>query len=48
MAALQIAKAMNAWVAVTSSSDEKLESARRMGADYGLNYRKRDFTRGHP
>ena len=45
MAALQIAKAMNTWVAVTSSSDEKLESAQRMGADHGLNYRKCDFTR---
>ena len=45
MAALQIAKAMNAWVAVTSSSDEKLEKARELGADYGLNYRECDFTR---
>ncbi len=45
MAALQIAKAMNAWVAVTSSSDEKVEGARRLGADHGLNYRTRDFVR---
>ena len=45
MAALQIAKAMNAWVAVTSGSDEKVEGARRLGADYGLNYRTRDFVR---
>jgi len=45
IAALQIAKAMNAWVAVTSSSDEKLERARCLGADYGLNYTQHDFTR---
>ena len=45
MAALQIAKAMNAWVAVTSSSAEKLDRARELGADYGLNYRECDFTR---
>ncbi|MDE0028988.1 MAG: zinc-binding dehydrogenase [Deltaproteobacteria bacterium] len=45
IAALQIAKAMNAWVAVTSSSDEKLARAQSLGADYGLNYTQRDFTR---
>lgn len=45
LAALQIAKAMNAWVAVTSGSDEKIEGARRLGADHGLNYRTRDFVR---
>lgn len=45
LAALQIAKAMNAWVAVTSGSDEKVEGARRLGADHGLNYRTRDFVR---
>jgi NADPH:quinone reductase-like Zn-dependent oxidoreductase len=45
MAALQIAKAMNAWVAVTSSSDEKLERAGKLGADAGVNYRRSDFTK---
>jgi NADPH:quinone reductase-like Zn-dependent oxidoreductase len=37
--ALQIAKAMGATVIVTSSSDEKLERARALGADHTLNYR---------
>jgi len=37
--ALQIAKAMGARVIVTSSSDEKLERARALGADHGINYR---------
>jgi NADPH:quinone reductase-like Zn-dependent oxidoreductase len=36
--ALQMAKAVGASVAVTSSSDEKLELARRLGADITLNY----------
>ncbi|MGI4977471.1 MAG: zinc-dependent alcohol dehydrogenase family protein [Janthinobacterium lividum] len=38
--ALQIAKAMGARVVVTSSSDEKLERARALGADHCVNYRK--------
>lgn len=38
--ALQIAKLMGAGVAITSSSDEKLDRARGLGADYGVNYRK--------
>ncbi|MBB3911515.1 zinc-dependent alcohol dehydrogenase family protein [Sphingomonas desiccabilis] len=37
--ALQIARAMGARVAITSSSDEKLERARSLGADFTLNYR---------
>ena len=37
--ALQIAKAMGATVAITSSSDEKLARARGLGADFTLNYR---------
>lgn len=37
--ALQIAKLHGAEVIVISSSDEKLERARAMGADHGLNYR---------
>jgi len=36
--ALQIAKAMGAEVAITSSSDEKLAFAKRLGADYTVNY----------
>jgi len=38
--ALQLAKSMGARVAVTSSSDEKLERARSLGADYVINYRQ--------
>ena len=37
--ALQIAKAMGAVVAVTSSSDEKLAHARKLGADHTINYK---------
>lgn len=38
--ALQYAKAMGATVIVTSSSDDKLERARRLGADHLINYRR--------
>jgi NADPH:quinone reductase-like Zn-dependent oxidoreductase len=52
--ALQIAKLMGAMVAITSSSGEKLERARDLGADFTLNYREqndwgttvRDWTGG--
>lgn len=37
--ALQFAKALGAYVIVTSSSDEKLERAQGMGADACINYR---------
>jgi NADPH:quinone reductase-like Zn-dependent oxidoreductase len=37
--ALQIAKAMGATVIITSSSDKKLERARRLGADHTINYK---------
>jgi len=37
--ALQFAKSRGARVIVTSSSDEKLERARAIGADFGVNYR---------
>ena len=37
--ALQLAKAMGATVIVTSSSSEKLERARALGADHTINYR---------
>jgi NADPH:quinone reductase-like Zn-dependent oxidoreductase len=36
--ALQLAKAMGAQFAITSSSDAKLERCRAMGADYAVNY----------
>ncbi len=52
--ALQYAKAMGATVIVTSSSDDKLERARTLGADHTINYRQhedwgrkvRDWTGG--
>jgi NADPH:quinone reductase-like Zn-dependent oxidoreductase len=37
---LQLAKASGARVIVTSSSDEKLERAARLGANHGVNYRR--------
>ena len=37
--ALQFAKMMGAKVIVTSSSDEKLERARSLGADHTINYK---------
>lgn len=37
--ALQFAKAAGAKVIITSSSDEKLERAKALGADYFINYR---------
>jgi NADPH:quinone reductase-like Zn-dependent oxidoreductase len=52
--ALQIAKAMGATVIATSSSDDKLERVRALGADHLINYRSqpewgesvRDLTNG--
>jgi NADPH:quinone reductase-like Zn-dependent oxidoreductase len=38
--ALQFAKLLGASVIVTSSSDEKLERAKKLGADLGINYRQ--------
>lgn len=37
--ALQFAKAMGATVIITSSSDQKLQRARQLGADHTINYR---------
>jgi len=37
---LQLAKAAGATVIITSSSDAKLERARSLGADHGINYRE--------
>lgn len=39
--ALQLAKALGAQVAITSSSDEKLARCRELGADFTVNYRER-------
>ena len=44
-AALQVAKQVGAHVIVTSGSDEKLDLAKNWGADHGINYRRRDFTK---
>lgn len=38
--ALQLAKVAGAQVVITSSSDEKLERAKKLGADYTINYSK--------
>jgi NADPH:quinone reductase-like Zn-dependent oxidoreductase len=38
--ALQFAKSMGATVITTSSSDEKIERARSLGADHAVNYRR--------
>ncbi|MFY2822687.1 zinc-dependent alcohol dehydrogenase family protein [Ruegeria sp. MALMAid1280] len=52
---LQLAKAVGAKVIALSSSDEKLEQVKTLGADIGINYRKtpnwaeavREATNGH-
>lgn len=44
-AALQVAKRIGARAIVTSGSDEKLEQARMLGADHGINYRRADFAK---
>ena len=44
LAALQLAKLAGAEVIVTSSSREKLERARQMGADCGIHYKKQDVA----
>lgn len=44
-AALQIAKAVGLRVLVTSSSDEKLQRAKNLGADVAINYTSQDFAR---
>lgn len=43
--AVQIAKLCGARVIVTSSSDAKLERARQIGADVGINYAKDDWAK---
>lgn len=41
---LQFAKVIGAEVIVTSSSDEKLAGAQRLGADHAINYRRQDVV----
>lgn len=43
-AAVQTARALGAWVAATAGADWKLERARELGADLGLNYAEGDFA----
>jgi NADPH:quinone reductase-like Zn-dependent oxidoreductase len=44
-AALQIAKSLGLRAFVTSSSDEKLQQAKKLGADAVINYKTQDFGR---
>jgi NADPH:quinone reductase-like Zn-dependent oxidoreductase len=44
-AALQIAKSVGLRAFVTSSSDEKLQQAKKLGADAVINYKAQDFGR---
>ena len=44
-AALQLAARIGTHIIVTSSSDEKLEKAKTLGAEHGINYRNADFAR---
>ncbi|GAN00615.1 NAD(P)-binding protein [Mucor ambiguus] len=44
IAAVQIAKALGAKVIATAGSAEKLEIAKKFGADYAINYRDKDWT----
>jgi NADPH:quinone reductase-like Zn-dependent oxidoreductase len=43
-AAMQVAKKIGARVIVTSGSDDKLARAKSLGADHGINHRKKDFV----
>lgn len=43
-AAIQLAKLFGARVLTTASSDEKLEKAKSLGAEHGINYAKTDFS----
>jgi NADPH:quinone reductase-like Zn-dependent oxidoreductase len=45
-AAIRIAKHIGATVIATASTDEKLEAARALGADHGINYTEEDFVLG--
>jgi NADPH:quinone reductase-like Zn-dependent oxidoreductase len=43
-AALQLARALGAWVVVTAGQDWKLERARELGADATINYSTQDIA----
>jgi len=43
-AAIQVAKLMQARVIVVAGTDAKLEKARALGADYGINHQKQSIT----
>ncbi len=43
MAGIQIAKHVGCTVITTAGSEEKLERARQLGADHGINYSEADF-----
>jgi NADPH:quinone reductase-like Zn-dependent oxidoreductase len=43
-AGIQIARLIGATVIATAGSDEKLEKAKALGADHGINYRTQDFV----
>jgi NADPH:quinone reductase-like Zn-dependent oxidoreductase len=43
-AALQVAKQIGARAVVTSGSDQKIERAKLLGADYGINHRRKNFA----
>ncbi len=43
-AALQVAKLIGAKILVTSASDQKIERAKLLGADYGINHRRKNFA----
>jgi len=52
--AIQLAKAIGAFVAITAGSDEKCRAGKQLGADSAINYKTDDFvsvvrevTRGH-
>lgn len=47
LAGLILAKALGAKVIVTSSSDDKLSRAQKLGADYGINYKTSDVKNCH-
>lgn len=44
-AAIQVCKLHGARVFTTASTDDKLEKARGLGADVGINYRQEDFAK---
>lgn len=44
-AALQLAAHIGTHIIVTSSSDEKLEKAKTLGAEHGVNYKNADFAK---